>query len=301
MNERPQDLSKPASYEELAPTVHWAQRHDRDFGTRWSRRIYDFQLLYVARGQIRVTLLDQSVTVGGGRICLIPSYHWHTVEVLSAPNVSLLGIHFDFFAEISVTSDSDIIVEEPCSPDRLFCAMPVRESMPLLDLPVEGHTAPPGIAELMEEIIDEWNERKSGYLLACRGLLLQLFARLSRSSTEQTRMHLFPKYETELMNLVRELAADCGREWTLSEMAAYLNINTDYMSRLFKLRMGLGPNRYLQTIRHKRAKQLLRETSLSVEEVGNAVGYDDMHYFSRIFRKWEGLSPLQFRKLSRQL
>ncbi|MBB3127039.1 AraC-like DNA-binding protein [Paenibacillus rhizosphaerae] len=301
MNQGFAGFYRQTSYQDLAPTVHWAQRHERDFGTHWSRRIYDFQLLFVVRGKIRVTLQDKTVIVENGRILLIPSFLWHTVEVISKPNVLLFGIHFDFFGDLSVWSDSDIIVEEPCDSERTFCTMPVIQNQPLLDLPPEGIDTPPSIIHLMEEVIAEWNDRKAGYMMACRGMLLQMFTILARSSEEQSRTGIFQKYEASIRRLVHEMEKNCAHPWTLKEMASYLNVHTDYLSRLFKARMGIGPNRYLQTLRHKQAKQLLRETTLSIEEVASVIGYNDMHYFSRIFRKWEGLSPLQFRKLSQRL
>jgi len=71
------------------------------------------------------------------------------------------------------------------------------------------------------------------------------------------------------------------------------------MSKQFKDTLGMSPNKYLQMIRQREAKRLLRETEDTVEEIGKAIGYGDIHYFSRIFHKWEGISPREHRNLSR--
>ena len=62
------------------------------------------------------------------------------------------------------------------------------------------------------------------------------------------------------------------------------------------LRSGLCGNNYLISKRITRAKQLLRFTDMTVDEVGVAVGMGDANYFSRMFRKVEGSSPREYRK-----
>ena len=55
-------------------------------------------------------------------------------------------------------------------------------------------------------------------------------------------------------------------------------------------------NNYLISKRITRAKQLLRFTDMTVDEIGVAVGMADANYFSRMFRKAEGISPREYRK-----
>jgi AraC-like DNA-binding protein len=73
------------------------------------------------------------------------------------------------------------------------------------------------------------------------------------------------------------------------------------MAKLFKQMAGMPPNEYIQSIRLSEARKLLRETDHSIEAVGVQSGYPDIHYFSRMFRKYEGISPREYRKLSRML
>ena len=59
---------------------------------------------------------------------------------------------------------------------------------------------------------------------------------------------------------------------------------------------GTTVNNYLISKRITRAKQLLRLTDMTVDEIGVAVGMTDANYFSRMFRKVEGISPREYRK-----
>ena len=83
---------------------------------------------------------------------------------------------------------------------------------------------------------------------------------------------------------------------TLDELAEKFFINKFYLSKIFKETYGTTVNNYLISKRITRAKQLLRFTDMTVDEVGVTVGMGDANYFSRMFRKVEGISPREYRK-----
>lgn len=82
----------------------------------------------------------------------------------------------------------------------------------------------------------------------------------------------------------------------LEELAEKFFINKFYLSKIFKETYGTTINNYLISKRITRAKQLLRFTDMTVDEIGVAVGMADANYFSRMFRKVEGSSPREYRK-----
>ena len=82
----------------------------------------------------------------------------------------------------------------------------------------------------------------------------------------------------------------------LEELAEKFFINKFYLSKIFKETYGTTVNNYLISKRITRAKQLLRFTDMTVDEIGVAVGMADANYFSRMFRKVEGISPREYRK-----
>lgn len=82
----------------------------------------------------------------------------------------------------------------------------------------------------------------------------------------------------------------------LADLSEHFFINKFYLSKIFKESYGTTINSYLISKRITRAKQLLRFTDMTVDEVGAAVGMGDANYFSRMFRKVEGISPREYRK-----
>lgn len=83
---------------------------------------------------------------------------------------------------------------------------------------------------------------------------------------------------------------------TLDSLAAKFYINKHYLSKSFKRQFGQNISAYLQSVRITKAKQLLRFTDKTLEEIGEAVGITPARYFSEVFRAVEGLTPTQYRK-----
>ncbi len=86
------------------------------------------------------------------------------------------------------------------------------------------------------------------------------------------------------------------KEITLLEVAQELKISSGYLSRLFKEEIGIPFKNYLIDLRMEKAKELLQQSGLGVFEVAFQVGYSDPNYFSEAFRKYEGMSPSEYRE-----
>jgi len=87
---------------------------------------------------------------------------------------------------------------------------------------------------------------------------------------------------------------------TLSDVAKEVNLSKEYLCRLFKKETDLQLFRYLNILRMKRAAFLITENSdrAYVREVAAAVGIDDQFYFTRVFKKYYGVSPSEYGKVS---
>ena len=83
---------------------------------------------------------------------------------------------------------------------------------------------------------------------------------------------------------------------TLDKLAEKFFINKFYLTRAFKSQYGISINNYLLQIRITRAKQLLRFTDKTSETIGLECGMGELYYFSRTFKKVEGISPSEYRR-----
>lgn len=83
---------------------------------------------------------------------------------------------------------------------------------------------------------------------------------------------------------------------SLSKVAESLHISSDYLGKLFKTHLNTNYTDFVADYRFKKAKELLKTTDMSIAQIGNAVGYNDIQYFRKIFKKKSGFSPVAYRK-----
>lgn len=79
------------------------------------------------------------------------------------------------------------------------------------------------------------------------------------------------------------------------ELAAELGVSYSYFRREFRRRTGLSPKAYLDSLRLRRARDLLAVSAEPIAEVGRRVGFENAFHFSRWFRLRTGLAPSRFR------
>ena len=82
---------------------------------------------------------------------------------------------------------------------------------------------------------------------------------------------------------------------SLGKVADHIYLSHSYFSDLFKQEMGISFIECLINIRIEHAKTLLKDLNLKMYEISSLVGYEDSNYFSRIFKKTVGISPVEFR------
>lgn len=82
---------------------------------------------------------------------------------------------------------------------------------------------------------------------------------------------------------------------TLEAISEKFFINSSYCSYIFKEKIGENLNEYLTKIRIEKSKSLLKNTKLSIEVVSKEIGYSNPKYFFKIFKKYVGTTPLEFR------
>lgn len=92
----------------------------------------------------------------------------------------------------------------------------------------------------------------------------------------------------EITGAMRE---DPGRRWSMAELARRASLSRAQFTRRFIAYTGLSPGRYLINVRLARAHELLTDTNMSVTQIAAALGYVDVAYFSRQYKRHTGRPP----------
>ncbi|GIO92763.1 MULTISPECIES: AraC family transcriptional regulator [Paenibacillus] len=92
----------------------------------------------------------------------------------------------------------------------------------------------------------------------------------------------------------RLISTQYHQQLSIGQLASTLGYHRAHLSKAFKQHTGLSPMQYLMRVRMEKAKSLLR-TSFSIQEIASSVGFNDALYFSKLFRKWTGMTPSEYR------
>lgn len=104
--------------------------------------------------------------------------------------------------------------------------------------------------------------------------------------------------ETDIMIKAKRFVAEHyeDAELSLSKVAEYVGLNEKYFTNRFTKETGETFSSYLTGLRMQKAKELLKTTTFKIYEISEMVGYHNVEHFNRMFKKWNEISPAQYRK-----
>ncbi len=105
-----------------------------------------------------------------------------------------------------------------------------------------------------------------------------------------------PTYDKMIDNVVSEIREHYMEDISLTSLATKYNVSMGRLSEMIKERLQVNFSDYIASLRIQRAKELLRDDSISIQEIAEIVGYNDYFYFTKVFKKVEGISPSKYRK-----
>lgn len=89
-----------------------------------------------------------------------------------------------------------------------------------------------------------------------------------------------------------------AREISLNMFSQKYFFTKEYISKLFKKKFNCGIYEYLLSIRMQRAKELLRDDEIKIQDIAERLGYSNNNYFSKAFKNYYGISPSEYRENS---
>src|SRR5687767_2892445 len=104
-----------------------------------------------------------------------------------------------------------------------------------------------------------------------------------------------PAADRRITWVVAHMNTHLAEPLAIPQLAAMVDLSPSRFRHLFKTQIGVSPAEYLQRLRLRRARMLLKRTFLTVKEVMALVGYNDPSHFARDFRRVHGVSPSALR------
>lgn len=254
-----------------------------------------YQIWYVSKGEFVHTLGNRQYRIRKGDLFLVPPFTLHRVQAFEE-EVEILGCEF-------MPSFINERFGDPSGERRFFDANYLKHfsqsdctphSQIAFDVVTDGR-----IRGLLQDMLGEYEERTPFFEIVLKASLLQLLSILIRQVNGELVKAGFQKIERyrDTMNKVVEyIERNAHEDIKLEHICAISNMSKPTICRLFKEWTGKTFNRYLVDLRISNALVLLQRPSLSITDVCYATGFNELAYFCRIFKKYTGISPNQFRK-----
>lgn len=157
------------------------------------------------------------------------------------------------------------------------------------------------IRQLIEQLLDEYDSERLGYLDALQHLMQLLLIYVRRVYDQPNKVLTNPTATTHLSSQFQRLVDQ--HFLTTHHLQAYSNmlgITPGYLSEQIKVAIGVPASHIIRRRLVIEAKRLLAHTQLTVSELCLHLGFKDSSYFSRFFRRETGQSPLDFRRIYRE-
>lgn len=152
------------------------------------------------------------------------------------------------------------------------------------------------VSALMDTLLQAYQTQPTVGFFQRQACLFRLLAALEDSYGQSGKTPMVPLLSpSSVEKAIAFISYNYHKPVSIAELARHVGLERSYFSKLFHGAMGCSPQLFLQRYRLEKARLLLKTTGLSIGEVCECVGFSDIFYFSRIFKKSVGLCPTRYR------
>ena len=232
---------------------------------------YFTELFYVVNGKGNFLFRDETYPIEPGDFVIVPPYTEHTEQSASGNPLEYFVLGID---GVTFQRESEQAGKQICG----------------------SFSSTPFITDLFEQMLYEVRSSEYGSDAICQKLLEVLILKIIRS------LHVVPvpaitvRMTKECAQIKSYLDTNYADHITLDTLTGLTHMNKYYMAHSFSKYTGLSPIQYLNERRLEVACGLLTETDHSVSEIAASTGFSSQSYFTQIFRKKYGTTPIKYRQ-----
>lgn len=254
---------------------HKEPNEEWKFPRKVARKIQHHELLFVYDGRGIITIENKKYQVKKGMLFYFYPDLLHSIEADLEEPMSLCSVHFsyihiDYHDNQWLTKDAGKLLP--------FDHMTqLKDYYPVIDT--------------FRRLTDNWILKLPGYELISKALLQQLIYEIIENIKKQDT-----NYSTSMKveKVIRYMHENINKRLTLNEFSELVQLSPTYLSRTFKETTGYSLIEFFNRIKIDKGKELLNDGDKKVKEVAGLLGFKDEFYFSRIFKKIEGISPSEY-------
>ena len=232
----------------------------------------DYYLSYNYSGDMHVKINRKEYEGGPGTVFIYSPYQEQFYEQVDNQLISNYWVHFTGFGI------PELLLKANLEADQVFQVL-VNDEIP----------------HLINTIIDEISRRQVNFKHISSLLLQQLFFTISRQYAIANNVNDNSLIDSRIGKSVEFIRKHYKNHITVGELADLSGWSVSRFSYLFKQKFQMSPQQYLINYRLQKAKELMAFTNLSFYQIAEMTGFSDQFHFSKTFKKYEKVSPMEYR------
>jgi len=278
---------------QMSPNVRRAWNHRTVDMKLKPRIIFDYELLYLEKGELYLRIENRLHTLVPGDLLLLKPGIEH--EFLgSSGECWMPHIHFDVMDDASFEAvPVNFKTRAECSEAEARLIRP-NHLGDVLGMPdvirIGGHGE---VHRLLMKLIHAYDRRDETFIVLQKSLVLHILHLLLKGLEAQHKAHL-SLHEKTLEQAVTYIVDHYNRTISLEELSRQACLSVFHFSRLFKEKYGLSPHQFQIRQRIEKSKSFMIYGRRSLTSIAEEVGYGSVYAFSKAFKQAEGVSPRQY-------
>lgn len=233
------------------------------------------ELYYLLKGQTKFLIDGEVYAVEAGNAVIIPRSHYHMTDYGGNADIERYVLNFD-----------DELFDADTRP--LFEELKKRR---LISIPVS-------YGKELERLFADLEQAKctdDGTGDALRKIsALAIFSFIY--CHKRDFVPVVSESDRVMHRICEYVSRNYGEDLSLSMLSRRFSVSESHLSRSFKEAVGIGLNKYITFVRIINAERMLTEGETSITAVANRCGFNDPNYFTTVFKKIKGVTPLKFAK-----
>lgn len=241
----------------------------------------EFEFLVITEGAVNVQIEKESYTLQKGEGVFINSGFIHMISGMDKAEHGFIALVFDYSLLC-------------CESDKIFTSYIKHIMNQSLLLPI---LLPQEICIQIEKICSIFEQGSFGYEFYIKSLLYHNFFLLIQNA-RRVKAPVQSVKSSIIKTVIDYIKENYSKTISLQELADYVHTSREYLCRIFHEITGVSPVVYLNRYRIQQSTFLLLDSSLSISDIVFSCGFHNSSYFNKLFKRYMGCTPTEFKKKS---
>lgn len=239
------------------------------------RTLQHHELLLITSGKGQVTYNNKKYPLKKGMLCYISPDNEHSIKIDTKDPICFMSVHFDYTSVNHKYGKWEF--------ENYPGILPLSTSIELNDYYQ--------IESSFSELVKTWYSKIPGYEFLSKTDFQRLLIVIYYSSKRHKKNS---EHSVKVEKIITYMNKNIDKKLGLLDFSEYVQLSQFHMSRIFKNATGYSVIRFFNKLKMDKAKELLIEGENKIKEISTFLGFTDEFYFSRIFKKIEGISPSEY-------